>query len=379
MKHKLKNIFIFFIISVSMVSCARFKVEKLSPNELFSIPVDRKPDHLNFPEQKGLYYEIPGRIAVVDDWLVVSESSNKVIKIFKDNKLHTLISSENNKKNPAPDEKKDSKKEDFQKIFSKHLNVPGGLAAGKEDDFYAINFIAPSETNKGDEGEPSGFYKILHFDVKGKFLHMIGRQAKMDVPFESILWMDVDDDNNLWVLYKYVEEIVLDEYKDGELIHSISQKDCEAALFNNVSIDKSEIAQCEQMYPFNSDKKVLMIGRIDKLPEKKSDVDSIYVFQHRVYKTKNLKNGKIETIFDNMNDPEDYPYLPYSSNILIWKTVRVDRFKLAVYDTDGDLVKYFQIDLPGKRNSWRSTYTTLSGKFYSLRVHNKSLHVVQWK
>jgi len=377
MKHKLTLLSLLVLLN----SCARFRVEKLNPDERFNIPIDRQADHLNFPEQKGLYYEIPGRLAVLDDWLVVSESSNMNVKIFKGNKLKTAIYSEAAPKSPATDDKP-AKKDDFQKIYSKHLNIPGVLTAGKDDDFYVVNYIATKEaaTNATtNDAESGGYYKILHFDIKGNFLQIIGRQGKMDHPFESILWMDTDDDNNLWVLYKYVEQLVLDRYKDGVLTYTVTQKECEDTLFAGEAVDGSSIRQCEEMYPFYNDDMILMIGRVDKLPEKKATPDSVYSFQHRVYKTKNTKNNKVKTIFDNMNDPEDYPYIPRSSNILVWKTAKLDRFKLAVYDTGGDLIKFLQIDLPGRRNNWRSTYATLSGDFYSLKVQNNSLQVVQWK
>ncbi|MDH4261951.1 MAG: hypothetical protein OEV78_02790 [Spirochaetia bacterium] len=375
-----KIIFLLAILSIN--ACARFKVEKLNSNELFSIPIDKKAEHLDFPEQKGLYYEIPGRLAVLDDWLIVSESSNKQIKIFKNNKLKTIIVSEDAKKN-VPVDDKSVKKEIVQRMYSKHLNIPGALAAGKDDDFYVINYIstedAAKKENKSDGLESEGYYKILHFDVKGNFLQIIGRQGKMDRPFETILWMDTDDDNNLWILYKSIEQLVLDKYKDGILVYSMSQMECEEALFSGQKVEDNSITQCEEMYPFYNDDKILLIGRIDKLPEKKADNDSVYIFQRRIYKTKNIKNKKLNTIFENMNDPEDYPYIPHGSNILIWKTAKLDRFKLAVYDTDGDLVKFLQIDLPGRRNSWRSTYATLAGDFYSLKVQSNNLQVIKWK
>lgn len=389
--NQIKRIFLLACFVPFLGSCARFKIEKLAPNELFKIPIDRQLEHLNYPEQKGLYYEIPGRAAVMDDWFIISEPSHKTIKLFKENQLKVVISSEDNKGKPEFEKKiadgKDGKKADYQVIFNKQLNIPGAIAAGKDNDFYVVNYISASDNKSQaanslnpDDDNSGGFYKILHFDIKGKFLHLIGRQGKLDAPFESILWMDINDDNDLWVLYKYVEEVLLDHYKNGHLVKTVTQKDCEAALFANEDKTGSHFAfQCEEMYPFYSENKILMIGRVDKLPEKKSDSDSVYVFQKRIYKLKNLKNGKVTTIFDNMNDQEDYPYIPHFSNVLIWRTVRVDRFKLAVYDVDGDLSKYIQIDLPGHRNSWRSTYATLAGKFYSLRVHNKSLHVYQWK
>ena len=379
MKHNL----ILFTAILMINSCARFKVEKLNANELFNIPIDKQADHLNFPDQKGLYYEIPGKLAVVDDWLIVSEPSNKDIKIFKGNKLRTVIYSDDVKKSIIPDEKKPGKKDEIQKIISRHLNIPGALTGGKDDDFYVINYITTDDAGNNDvknhDADAGGYYKILHFDIKGNFLQIIGRQGKMDHPFESILWMDTDDDNNLWILYKYVEQLVLDRYKDGILTYTISQKDCEDALFLGESIESTSMKQCEEMYPFYNDDKVLMIGRVDKISDKKAENDSSSTFQRRIYKTKNTKNNKLNTIFDNMNDPEDYPYIPHSSNILIWKTARQDRFKLAVYDTDGDLIKYLQIDLPGRRNNWRSTYATLSGDFYSLKVQNSGLQIIKWK
>jgi hypothetical protein len=378
----MKKYFLLAAIAFLSASCARFKVNKLASSELFKIPIGHENTSLNYPEQKGLYYEIPGRVAVVDNILVTSEPSANKIKIFKDNKLQVVIVSENAAKNTSNynEEQKPEVKKEFNQVVNKNLNVPGALAAGNDDDFYVINYIsATSQPETPSQISSGGYYKILHFDVKGNFLDIIGREGRMDLPFESILWMDTDDNNNLWVLYKYIDSLTLDQYKNGGLVNSISQKQCNETLFQNEKEEKTMVRQCEEMYPFYNGSQILLIGREDKIPDKKEISDQVYQFQRRIYKTLNLKNGKVETVFANMNDPEDYPYIPYESNLLIWKTIRADRFKIAVYDTDGDLIKFFQIELPDRRNNWRSTYATLSGNFYSLRLQNKSLSVYQWK
>jgi len=366
----------FLIFTLSIVqNCSWLRVNKLTSKMIFSTPIDKSENNLNIPNQSGLYYEIPSTIGIVNDWYIVSEPSAKKIKIFKENKLSVIIKSDTIK-----NEKINAPADSSVKVITNHyLNIPGMITGGQDDDFYVVSFSpTDSESTYSTQNlNSTGIYKILHFDVKGNFLQFIGRHSQIEMPFEKIVWMDVDENNHLWVSHRSFGELYLDKYNNGQEMESVDEKLCTATLFPPEKIDPKHLYTCEILYPFYDGRTVLMVGRVDEVPEEKSKSGN-YIFLYRKYITYDLKDKSSEEIFGKITDPESYPYIPYNDHILIWRTVSSNRVKLAVYNDSGNLINNLQIDFFGKRSNWRSTYVTLTGNTYSIRVFNNALELYQW-
>jgi hypothetical protein len=363
-------------------SCARFKVDKLNSEIIFKIPASGPGKLLNYPFHRGLMHEIPSHVGVVDNWLVISEPSNKAIKIFNGNKLTTVILASDADGAPYEEMKKKNADLNFNVIMNVNVVYPGTVVAGRNDDFYVVTYkpsAIEQNTNPNVDSQSTGYYKILHFDVKGNFINVIGRELKQELPFESIIWLDTDDNNDLWVLYRHFNELHLDNYGKDGMLASIDEKDCSASMNPSEVTDKDHLFTCEVLYPFDNGKKVLMSGRFEKLENEQNKENTKYLFIERLYASKTLKTGQVETIFHRKNDPDSYPYLSYGDNFFMWKTISAKRTKLSIYTTSGELENNLQIDLYGQRNDWRSTYATLSGKIYSLRIFDKNLEVHRWR
>ncbi|MDH5719599.1 MAG: hypothetical protein OEZ13_03165 [Spirochaetia bacterium] len=384
------------------INCARFKVEKLKAEKIFSVPMGAKG--ISFPNQQGVYHEIPLRIGVVDDKLIAPEPSNKLIKIFNNEKLELIIISKEQHEKNIKDQKTEPDKS-VKIIAVENLNIPGIITGGVDSDFYVLSFYTEAlsqntdkkgenlSSNANESGEENteqkislqstggslGFYKILHFDLNGNLLGIIGREGKPELPFESVLWMDVDNDKNFWVLYNDLEDIRLEKHVEGKLFKYFEAKQCESIVFDKISKKEKELFSCENMYPFPSGDKVIFVGKIEELPDLKSGEPEGYIFQKRIFVLHDLKTGKNTVIFKNLNDPEDYPYLPYENYITLWQFQKHNQTKVALYNLEGDLIKNLQINLEGPRHTWRSTYLTLSSGFYSIRVIENKFTVYRWQ
>lgn len=352
--------------------CARFKVDKMTLSVLFSIPLGNELHELNYPRQRGLYYEIPSRVAVVGDWLAISEASSRVIKIYKENQLSGIIySSESTQKKPEKPEKVGAP----WVVESAHLGVPGMLVSGHNDDFYAVTYTPPVS---GDAGG-AGYYKIVHFDIKGNFVNLIGRNNKESLPFERIIWMDIDENRNLWVLYRYLGNLYLDRIGKESKVLTISEEECRKTLFGANPQDEKRLYSCEVMLPFEDGENILYSGKVQTVPRESEESLEGYEFLYRTYKVKSSLSGEVKTVFEKHRDPDSYPELPIGDQIYIWKPDDGNRVRAAIYNLEGDLLNNLQIEFTGKKNNWRSTYPSLSGEIYSLRIHQNNLEVCRWK
>ncbi len=375
------NYFIYlllFFISLQ-IGCIRFKVNHLKAIEVASIPINNKP--LSFPKRNGFYYGIPGRIGIDTDKIVISEPNKRSINIFTDQKKKPLVIYSKKFYDPKIKKGEIILDNDSEYILNENLNIPGIIISGKENDFLVQNYIFPSslpEKNNKKNPEPKGFYKVLHFNYKGNLLGIIGRMGQAELSFENIIWMDVDTDNSLWILYRYLDDLYLDRLYENKLENQFKEKECENILFQGITKKKEMLYICEYMYPFYEGNKILMVGKVEKRINKNKIED--YIFQHRVVKVKDLDSDKITEIFKRLNDAEEFPYIPYDeSHIMIWQTKKHNAFKYSIYNLEGDLTKNLQIDLKDDSHSWRATYATLRGDFYSIRIFSNRIYIYQWE
>ncbi|MCS6985599.1 MAG: hypothetical protein NZM25_10805 [Leptospiraceae bacterium] len=373
--------FRFFVLWITIflvanaLTCARFRISHLSPETLLSLPLG--PDGAEYPVQNGAIYSLPRSVAVIENWFVIAEPSQEVIKIFNGRKLNLKLVSKGWAEKKSQRKEEGSKEADRVKVLvSDILRIPGRLVAGKDEDFFVENFTPPTTTSAG-EIVMGGVYRILHYDLTGKVLHTIGRKGQLELPFENILWMDTDSEGNLWVLYSHLEQLYLDQYHKGKVVREFTQKDCEDALFVDLAKEKGLLYRCEFIYPFYEGKRVLYIGRVDRLIRDAERTN--YQFFYRTLAAVDFKGNK-EIIFSRLNDPDDYPYLPFgASQLLLWQTIDYQKVRLAVYNLSGELLNNLQIEYDGRHSDWRSTYMTLSGEIYSLKIRDQSFNLVRWK
>lgn len=372
MKILMINLILLMVITFS--GCARFRVSDLSKSTVITIPITKNNySGVFFNQSGGVYEAIPGRVGIKDNLIIFPEASKKQIKFFKDRKMFMILQShlfkEEKSENMQPYEKIDVKKSDS-------LNIPGKIVIGDNDDFFVENYD-PVISKDVDQKESYGFYRILHFDINGNFLGLIGRKGQNELPFDNVMWMDTDTEGSLWVFYRQLDELNLDQYGEGNLLFSISEKECYSYLYEN---EKSEnlFSHCEYMYPFNDGSKILLVGRTEKRPEEESK-EKGYIFQYRTFKILDLDEKKAYPLMNRMNDPEDFPFLPYDDkHILIWQTRAQNIVRFAMYSIEGNLTNNLQIEFDGLIHNWRRTYYTLKGEFYSIRVFKKKLKIYRW-
>lgn len=323
-------------------------------------------DKAAFPKQNGVYHEIPSRVGVIQDWIAFSEPSKHTVKLFRAGKQSLVLRG-------GTDAKTGSK-------GLEALTIPGRIVMGGNDDFFVENYLPPD----GESKNPStrGRYKILQFDFKGKLLRSIGRKGLQELVFENILWFDVDTKGNLWVLYRYLDELHLDKYEGSRLAFEYRQTDCEAVTLDKKQIenlkDRNSLIHCEYMYPFYSGNRIMLTSRIDRV-----DPDSAkkqLTLAYRIVKVKDIKENTTQTVFPRLSSVEEHPYLPLGKDSVgVWQNIENGRIRIARYSIEGDLRNSIVIELSGRPNEWRQVWQSLSGDIYGIRVFADQLEVYRFQ
>lgn len=348
------------------LGCARFRTSTLRPEKVFSLPIGE--DKANFPRQGGVYHEIPSRVGVMQDWVAFSEPSQRTVKLYRAGKpVFSLRGGDSGRG------KTDSKNLEA-------LRIPGRIVMGGNDDFFVENYLPPEGENK--DASTRGGYKILQFDFKGKLLRSIGRKGLSELVFENILWFDTDTKGNLWVLYRYLDELHLDRYEGNRLAFEYRQTDCEAMTLDKKQIemlkDRNSIVHCEYIYPFYSGERIMLSSRIDRV-DPESDKKQL-TLAYRIVKVKGLNDTTADTVFPRLSNAEDHPYLPQGKDSVgIWQNLESGRMRIARYSLDGDLRNSVVIELSGRPTEWRQVWQTLSGDIYGIRIFAEQFEIHRFR
>lgn len=361
---KIKLILIPFFLILFFQSCARFRFEERHPEIIFSASTET--GEMDFPVQSGVLVGVPRKIARVDNLNILSSPEGGEIYIFEKDTLSRII-----RGSSAPDTEKTPS---VPVVSSPPLHIPGETIAGKNKNFFVLNYIPAGSS---EEESQSGFYRILEYSLSGELLHVIGRSGQSELAFDKVLWFDLDRKGRLWVLHLYLDRLYLDRYEDGVQEVSVSAQDCRTHLYGENTAQTEETKECELMYPFPEGNDILLSGRTEKKGKTENESSR---FQFRTFAHLDLEKNTVKMISQEWNDPDDFPLPSISEKTMIlWQMQNKQRARISFYDLSGHLKNNYRIDFIGHPQQWRSTYTTLSGKIYSVKVSPGRIESVEWK
>lgn len=396
-RKKKSKFFLSLFFVLVLAGCGFFKVDKLTPHLLAKIPLNNM-NGLMWPVQKGIVYEMPMRVAFSEPYLIASEPSEQRVKIFKDNQPFIFISSvkknrlEQDKNHPNNNsslnsgqqqktaEELSSLSQDFIKtevksVINGFLDIPEKIVAGKQKDFYVVNYVrAGSIENE----ESQGYFKILHFTLEGEYLGVLGRGGQVDLPFESIAWLDVDNDGKLWVFYQHMGEYILDAYEDSHVVYSVDNNQCISILFSSETQNqKNTLFTCEKMMPFSGGKRVIFFGKAESVAKGEDEKESSTFYRKLTYF--DMEKKESFDIFNDFTEANEYLALAFSDFVYMWNPVDAERLRVSVYDLEGSKHTNLQPELLGRRALWKNIYYGLDGSLYGTRILNNQFELYGWK
>ena len=348
----------------------------------------------------SLYHAIPQQFGVLGNRIVISEIENHAIKIFYRKKLETIIysshkSSHKSSHRPNVYSKYDENSLDFdidiesipnkKLIFQEnsYLQVPGKIVVGEKDTFFVVNRLETPDfyqkkisniqintnqnlyasTNSSYAGYSNrsiniskkvkqkrisnnkySHYNILELNTKGELIRSIERKRKKPSAFQNIIWIETDVSGKLWVLYLYNKKLMLDAYIKGKLFFYIEEEKCLSTLFPIQ--DKKSIYTCLRMHPFYNEKEVLLVGKVEKKPNKKNNLKpwNKEAFERYTIKILNWDFNTERVAMANIKDRHSIPYLPYGKESFLVLNPKKN-LSYQMFNTDGFFLQTINLDV----------------------------------
>lgn len=197
-----KAIILIFVLTIFMFnSCEKKSRSKLERESLFSIPLGKLADEIDYFQRDNLKFSPDNDLFMKGGFFYVSNGrSGKFMKFNSYGDILTLIY--NSDRNPYPAELKSRESDNSEvnrSVISWPFNSPGAIAV-LDEDIYIVDKVAQNRQIKED-------YKlmdrnILHFNNQGKYINFIGLDGVGGQPFPYIENIWVSESSELIVLYR---------------------------------------------------------------------------------------------------------------------------------------------------------------------------------
>ncbi len=205
------------------------------------------------------------------------------------------------------------------------LGIPGKILMDEEERIYVESYHSDKEK-----------YRIYSFSPEGELLYVFGE-------YPTLLWFDVDEEENLWVLYQKEEgNKTLEKYTPyKELLFS----------FHSSSCIKYLQIPCNTFYPLPSGEEILLIGK----------KEGSYLIGYY-----SLKEESFFWVFPQWEEEEEIPFFSWEEGILFWEFLGEEGMRLLLYTLKGDLIKSIRMEPRGNFYKWRGFFPFLDQYLYAI-------------
>lgn len=184
-----------------LFSCNINKSNKLEKESLFSIPLGKLADEIDYFQRDSLQFSSDNDLVMKDGFFYVSNGrSGKFMKFNSYGDLLALIY--NPDRNPYPAElmSRDTENSNVNReVITWQFNSPSSIAV-TDKEIYIVDQVA--QNRKVRENNILMNYNILHFNASGEYLNFIGLDGVGGQPFPYIENIWVSDTSELIVLYR---------------------------------------------------------------------------------------------------------------------------------------------------------------------------------
>jgi hypothetical protein len=356
----------------SFFSCVRFRVDELSENLLFEVPIGKGEQAVNISDRNGFYINLPDRLYNHNDMVMVPNIVKRRVKIFHDDgRLETIL---------GHDLKQEKKS---WKIVNFPLNQPVRTIAGEGGSYYVQNRSssasdeqsATTAQSEGLDAPPPLSSYLLHFSEKGELKATIGLRGLSSAPFGYIRRLNFDEKEQIVVLHSFGLELVLSYFNSkGGLVHEIT----ESRLPVIQPDDDGYKPDIENLIPYaNGEDFLISVSYRDK----SSNSGIRYRLKYRrIYKCQ-VTNPDSCSMMLEISDPRESLFwtIP-GGGFYIWQSEdSVRSVRLQVYDSEGTHINNKLITLSGSRSDWRGIYADLQGSIYSINTADNHLRLYSWE
>lgn len=353
------------------ISCARFKIKKLSPHIEFSIPIGEKINNVKVIQSSDYFFEIPSEYFVKEKFLYLVDIFNfRVLKLNRKNQLILNFGERYNEKEIN----------EFN-LFSTNFNgipisqnlfnflEPGQIYVDNKNNILVENILVSIT----EEHKYNAFSIILKFDKNGNPINVYGKRITPEgniYPFEEMDHFSVDLNDNLFVFEK----------KDNNIwkVYKFSKPDRLLALFDSamfikkLKIDKEEKAVIENIdHSFTGN--FLIVG----VTIYKNDYQFVRSEFYKVYFT-----GAIEKLFTLKSEEYNFILVNNSDIIYLWKTeekTREEKILLRLLNLKGKIIANKVLELKRTKARWFNIKVQKNDIIAGINLSNKLFNIVLWE
>ena len=414
-----KSYLIFFIFTfISVISCARFRVQNLKPTLIFSPEI--LPNKINNPdfllqvsENENQIFNFPIQIVISNLKMFVADAQTSSVRIFKNNNSKPILVMANNAIKGLSDS---------VNFKQNNFNIPGLIAVNPTtEDFYLQSFIASNSSSseipytspdKRLPGLQSRLIQnpsnILVINSKGvtqsviyypgnytgnypknnpgnyqgsstggfknnpngnNFASSVNANSSTE-PFNFIVRMQCDSNNNLYVLHKTKDksELELLVYHKNKFKYRFTLPELEISNKQN-----NRFIVLENILPV--DGKDFVIGSVAV----RNKINFELIVKIIYYQENPNTKAKILLRDDNPNNylfwasPESFFYIIENKN-------NGKGALIKIFNENGEYKSNQSIYFPTSKtiNTWRELFINLEGRIYTNQVFQNKFMVYEW-
>jgi hypothetical protein len=376
--------------AVLVAGCARFRIEELEPQPVFSTPIVRADlsnaeGRVQLMESGRVPFNLPVRPALSRSLAVITDPGRRLVRIFP---IGNSESPEVILGGGPADATPGSPVSTVKRIALK-AGIPGWAAIDEDGEHLFIQSFpivdSPDAAATTDdslarppvENRPARQISIikqqaahiLHLDPEENYRlrGSLGVEGYGSAPFPEILRLTAEEDGLLHVLYRDDnQQMILASYRDGAL----------AARFASFDPGTEEerrryFVEREDIAPGRGGAFALTSIAL----RQKSNYDLV---ARIIYRQDAPAAAPVELL--RIDDPQDYFVWsrPDGGFFLMNGEEDGSRILFKTFSPDGEYLNNRLIVFPGLRAAWRDTFLSLDGRIYSSRLYLGKFELYEW-
>ena len=342
-------VFLFFLLFCLFFSCARWRVNSLSPKSLLSIENNSEFGNIALRYDEFALTDLSFRVGIFDDKFYTADNVLKRVQ---------RISSGGDVQLVIGNVKDDSSSDIITASFK--FSVIGSFTVDRKDNIYVQNRLSGG----GSEGDFSPSF-VLVFDKKGKLQYTLGQNGPTDTPFYYIDSLFIDSEDrlfvvshsfNTWNVYRY-ENKKRDFYLNlGSL--NFQEKDGK---------DTYE-GQIENVKLYHSGETILI--SVAFYHDKRLKYHKVYDYS--------ITGRKIEREIVSIPDPKNVLFdLIDDKHMYFWNMDNKD-LRLTIYNMDGHIVNNVQLNINDAKYLYSELLSDGFGRIFSYHASKNGVEIFRW-
>jgi len=355
----MKKIFLPLLCVLILQSCGYWKVTKLQPETICTIPQGDQAGQVNIQKNENGLLDLTFGVHISGKNIYIKDNISRRMQVFnREAELEMIIGKID--KSLSSDGKFSTSNINF--------NIIGAMATDSKDNIYAQNRLAASsrygDRNSGNVDLSPSY--ILYFDKNGELQYTLGRDGSTAVPFYYIEHLHVDKEDRLFVVGRSSE--IWSVYRFNK-----RKRDFSVTLGQPAFSEKEE----DNVYDGK-------IENISIFQNGEAFLVSVAYYHDTRFKFRkimkySLEKDEIEKTVITTPDPKNELFTVIDDKYVYLWNVDTDELKYVICNMNGEVINNLLIEFTDRERIFNDITVNNSGQFYSYHVSSKGIDILEWK